>query len=740
MSPGPSEKGPGGRRASAVLREAADWVELFDVNTMSIYYRNNLTGKTRKTMPVEMKFAKEKEKERLAAEAAAAVPVPPTLQQRLGAALVASGAALPDEASSSALAVLPVESTAGKSRAVSDARRYSAASLESAASKASERSRPSAFKSSRTNSKNAMVPQTQRSKMSEKQLAEREKNKHLLFKSFVFLNEFQVSNTGSRVSSTSFRDELLVVTSDFDGNCKFTIWKSSVLLSHLQSKRGLTTHLAGMWCLDAVRSKAYGDGTSDWITVSFSGDLIIWRDPIDTGAKLTSGVTKLPEVVQRIGPVGDPRDTPPAHALSHLCGTCTLRGDRVFLLVSTEAGHVLEYTLPESEVVPSGLVIQPMPGLEGYSLNATYIGLHYQLDNSGRPMTIPITALRYTPNEKYIVTAGLDGSIRVWTHLFKPVTAIPSIFEYKRFTLVQTDPRPQWKFGAVTALDISNDSKLIVAGYQRGGLVMVWDVLTAKAVMKIVSNPESSKGMTQADRVRESQRRAKQEAKALEEAKKKYRMSMDPSTVRRQSLAFTTGTGMTGRLGEEDGSGLDEAMTMASSRTGVSVGADGRTLNDPNSRFNAAYSDLSVSESDSEEDNLKTGRSDAVGSAIREEGGAAGAGKPGKKHGAGGAASAHPSGEDDMPRDSFGKYYSITGAKFSHDMKFIVVATSHAWLQLFSSKTGRLTCQLQLDADITCVNISPSDCFVAVGFVDGRVSVFEIQEQSILSKPSCAVM
>ncbi len=67
------------------------------------------------------KFAKEKEKERLAAEAAAAVPVPPTLQQRLGAALVASGAALPDEASSSALAVLPVESTAGKSRAVSGA-------------------------------------------------------------------------------------------------------------------------------------------------------------------------------------------------------------------------------------------------------------------------------------------------------------------------------------------------------------------------------------------------------------------------------------------------------------------------------------------------------------------------------------------------------------------------------------------------------------------------------------------
>ena len=53
-SGGDGELGPRGRRASAVLREAADWVELFDVNTMSIYYRNNLTGKTRKTMPEEM--------------------------------------------------------------------------------------------------------------------------------------------------------------------------------------------------------------------------------------------------------------------------------------------------------------------------------------------------------------------------------------------------------------------------------------------------------------------------------------------------------------------------------------------------------------------------------------------------------------------------------------------------------------------------------------------------------------
>ena len=73
---------------------------------------------------------------------------------------------------------------------------------------------------------------------------------------------------------------------------------------------------------------------------------------------------------------------------------------------------------------------------------------------------------------------------------------------------------------------------------------MVWDVLTAKAVMKIVSNPESSKGMTQADRVRESQRRAKQEAKALEEAKKKYRMYVPlpvPVRERREAIGASKG-------------------------------------------------------------------------------------------------------------------------------------------------------------------------------------------------------
>ncbi len=47
--------------------------------------------------------------------------------------------------------------------------------------------------------------------------------------------------------------------------------------------------------------------------------------------------------------------------------------------------------------------------------------------------------------------------------------------------------------------------------------------------------------------------------------------------------------------------GLDEAMTYVSrgsgtARTPVSLGADGRPLTDPNSKHNAAYSDLSFSD------------------------------------------------------------------------------------------------------------------------------------------------
>lgn len=51
MIPGP---GVAARRTSVTLNEAQDWVELFDMNTMKIYYHNTLTGKTRWTMPQEL--------------------------------------------------------------------------------------------------------------------------------------------------------------------------------------------------------------------------------------------------------------------------------------------------------------------------------------------------------------------------------------------------------------------------------------------------------------------------------------------------------------------------------------------------------------------------------------------------------------------------------------------------------------------------------------------------------------
>jgi hypothetical protein len=44
----------GTRRVSVMLRDAEDWVELFDTSTMAVYYHNNLTGKDRTTMPDEM--------------------------------------------------------------------------------------------------------------------------------------------------------------------------------------------------------------------------------------------------------------------------------------------------------------------------------------------------------------------------------------------------------------------------------------------------------------------------------------------------------------------------------------------------------------------------------------------------------------------------------------------------------------------------------------------------------------
>jgi hypothetical protein len=93
----------------------------------------------------------------------------------------------------------------------------------------------------------------------------------------------------------------------------------------------------------------------------------------------------------------------------------------------------------------------------------------------------------YTPDDRYIVTGALDGSIRIWTHVFKEVSiqqttccndfpcytlmsmfvylscmqhrAIPEMHAYCRFNDIPMEkcPRPRWKFGAVTCMDVSLD-------------------------------------------------------------------------------------------------------------------------------------------------------------------------------------------------------------------------------------------------------------------------------------------
>ena len=57
-------------------------------------------------------------------------------------------------------------------------------------------------------------------------------------------------------------------------------------LAHLQPSPGSTTHET--WVLDLKRSHAYDGGKSDWVSVSYGGEAQVWRDPVDTGAILTS--------------------------------------------------------------------------------------------------------------------------------------------------------------------------------------------------------------------------------------------------------------------------------------------------------------------------------------------------------------------------------------------------------------------------------------------------------------------
>jgi hypothetical protein len=106
-----------------------------------------------------------------------------------------------------------------------------------------------------------------------------------------------------------------------------------------------------------------------------------------------------------------------------------------------------------------------------------------------------------------------------------------------------------------------------------------------------------------------------------------------------------------------------------------------------------------------------------------------------------------------------GKYFLISAVRFTNDMKTIVVATSEAWIQvrtprrsvvarcacnppsllasavcgavqLYSSRSGRLVCQRQLDGEVSCLNVSPSDSFLCVGRADGKVRVLCVASSS----------
>lgn len=43
-------------------------------------------------------------------------------------------------------------------------------------------------------------------------------------------------------------------------------------------------------------------------------------------------------------------------------------------------------------------------------------------------MTIPMTKVLYTPDDRFIITAAMDGSVRIWTHVFKQVSVLSNRF------------------------------------------------------------------------------------------------------------------------------------------------------------------------------------------------------------------------------------------------------------------------------------------------------------------------
>lgn len=80
--------------------------------------------------------------------------------------------------------------------------------------------------------------------------------------------------------------------------------------------------------------------------------------------------------------------------------------------------------------------------------------------------------------------------------------------------------------------------------------------------------------------------------------------------------------------------------------------------------------------------------------------------------------------DDDEAQFALGAPVSCVG--ITRDMKYVFLSTTNRWLQMLNASNGDLLAAIDVESEITTLDIHPGDDAVTIGMMNGMISLFEV--------------
>lgn len=314
-------------------------------------------------------------------------------------------------------------------------------------------------------------------------------------------------------------------------------------------------------------------------------------------------------------------------------------------------------------------------------------GVHYDWDSVGNPVGNLLTRAQFSPDIKYLATAGLDGRLCVWTKDLKLLRTLPSHRSPRRCS------------HAYKPKNVKLDPSVVALVAKRAG------------------------GNLKAER-----RKRKKEEKRLRSMKKYEKDEPDNALY---DIAWNAKSNAI-CVGSEGG-----FLSMYNVRTGKRMWRTAVTqlvATEPGATLGSTSPKATggAGGPDSKKvvptDDAPSGKA-AEASGESKGGGEAKEGAPAQAEGATEKQKPHKTKKKRTAPEVYQTRAAVNSVEFSPNQAMVVAGTADSWVKVYNADTGFLLCSIDCEAEITHVSFNPISTLVAAATANGKVSIFEIRNK-----------